>query len=127
MFALTDSFGEPLTREYAETRQRFEPIVEATQIKGDSETHPLISPEDQFADFERWNGWAGWENGGLLRGVRLPKRPQDQIPYEYVRSALQLGIQLQSSLGANPYKFGVIGSTDAPVSYTHLRAHETDS
>ena len=124
MFALTDSFGEPLTREYAETRQRFEPIVEATQIKGDSETHPLISPEDQFADFERWNGWAGWENGGLLRGVRLPKRPQDQIPYEYVRSALQLGIQLQSSLGANPYKFGVIGSTDA---HTGLASADEDN
>ena len=124
MFALIDSFGEPISADYAKRRMRFEPIVEATQIKGDSETHPLLSPDDQFADFERWNGWAGWENGGLRRGIRLPKRPKNQIPYEYVRSALQLGLKLENSLGINPYKFGVIGSTDA---HTGLASADEDN
>ena len=124
MFALTDSFGMPLTSEYAARRARFEPIVEATQIKGDSETHPFLSPNDEFADFERWNGWAGWQNGGVRNGVRLPIRPNEEIQFEYVRSALQLGIRLEQSLGANPFKFGVIGSTDA---HTGLATADEDN
>ena len=124
MFALTDSFGAALTKKYASTRARFEPIVEATQIKGDSETHPLISPEDEFADFETWNGWAGWQNGGFLRGRQLSKRPADKIPHEYVRPALQLGLQLKESIGTNPFKFGVIGSTDA---HTGLASADEDN
>lgn len=115
MFALTDSFGMPLTSEYAKRRARFEPIVEATQIKGDSETHPYLSPDDEFADFERWNGW---------RGRQLSKRPDAVIQFEYVRSALQLGIGLEQSLGTNPFKFGVIGSTDA---HTGLAAADDDN
>lgn len=124
MFALTDSYGQPLTREYAERRAHFEPLVEATQIKGDSETHPFLSPDDEFADFERWNGWAGWENGGSFNGRRISRRPNDQIQNEYVRSALQLGIGLQQTLGANPFKFGLIGSTD---SHTGLATADDDN
>jgi hypothetical protein len=124
MFALTDSYGQPLTSAYAKTRARFEPIVEATQIKGDSETHPFLSPEDEFADFERWNGWTGWKNGGLRNGVPMRIRPNDLIPFEYVRSALQLGVGLKQSLGTNPFKFGVIGSTD---SHTALATADEDN
>lgn len=114
MFAIDDSAGKPFTAEYARTRVKWEPIVEATQIKGDSETHPLISPDDEFADFERWNGWAGKEDGGVIwTGNRVRKRPHELIRYEYVRSALQLGLGQAQTLGVNPFKFGVIGSTDA--------------
>ncbi len=114
MFAIDDSTGEPFTTDYARTRSRWEPIAEITQIKGDSETHPIISPDDEFADFERWNGWAGREEGGeIWNGNRTRKRPHNLIRYEYVRSALQLGLAQAQMLGVNPFKFGVIGSTDA--------------
>ena len=56
MFHERDSWGLPITEEYSRTRARFERVVEVTQIKGDSETHPFVSPVDEFADFERWNG-----------------------------------------------------------------------
>jgi hypothetical protein len=124
MFANTDSYGLPLSAEYARRRIRFEPIVEATQIKGDSETHPFLSPDDEFADFERWNGWGGWASTGMYKGARLPVRPDERIQFEYVRSALQLGIGLAQSLGVNPFKFGVIGSTDA---HTGLATADDDN
>ncbi|MCB9725033.1 MAG: DUF3604 domain-containing protein [Spirochaetaceae bacterium] len=103
MFALQDSAGAPFDAAYARRRARLEPIVEATQYKGDSETHPLLSPNDEFADYETWDraalGAAGHEEGWL--------------PAEYVRPALRNGLAEQARLGVNPFQFGLIGSTDA--------------
>jgi hypothetical protein len=125
MFAPTDGFGEPISRNYANFRMRWEPIVEATQIKGDSETHPTLSPDDEFADFEIWNGWAGRVNGGVMwTGNNAGLRPDNLIQYEYVRSAYKLGLGHQSAVGANPFKFGMIGSTD---SHTALATADEDN
>lgn len=107
MFALTDRKGDAITRHYAEVRSRWEPLVEVTQIKGDGETHPKLSPDDEFADFERWDK-------GNLTGIAL--KNDAMLPQEYARSALKLGLQQQEALGVNPFKFGMIGSTDAHTS-----------
>lgn len=107
MFALTDRQGNPLSREYAETRSRWEPVVEVTQIKGDGETHPKLSPEDEFADFETWG------KGNL---IGLIAKKDHMLPFEYARSALKLGLQQEAKLGINPFKFGMIGSSDAHTS-----------
>ncbi len=112
MFAIKDSYGFDFTPEYANLRARFEPLVEATQIKGDSETHPFLSPDDSFADFETWNGWNGW--GNLVSGNKTVSSARGEaIPYEYVRSALKLGLTQASNLDINPFKLGMIGSTDS--------------
>jgi hypothetical protein len=95
--------GRRLTREYAETRMTFEPIVEVTQAKGSGESHPLLSPNDEFADHEIMDV-------GNITGT-APKTP-DMLPNEYARYALMRGLAYEESLGANPYKFGLIGSTD---------------
>ena len=116
MFALTDSYGRPHDLAYAATRAKWEPVVEVTQIKGDSETHPFLSPDDAFADFETWNGWDGV--------VASPDKPAQQLGYEYARSALKLGLDRQAALGVNPFKFGMIGSSDA---HTGLAAVEEDN
>ncbi|MEZ4334938.1 MAG: DUF3604 domain-containing protein [Myxococcota bacterium] len=108
MFALRDSEGVPFDRAYAERRLRHEPLVEVTQIKGDSETHPLLSPDDAFADFETWDF-------GNLATPPLPKTP-DMLPSEYVRAALKRGLAEQTRLGVNPFKLGLIGSTDSHTS-----------
>jgi len=113
MFNVIDSNGDPFTHRYASTRSRWEPLMEASQIKGDSETHPVISPDDEFADYETWNGWSGRQNGGVdSRGRTLKFRPDSLVKYEYARSALKLGLEQQSRTGANPFKFGMIASTD---------------
>jgi hypothetical protein len=95
--------GTPMTREYAAKRIRWEPLHEMTQIKGDEETHPLLSPEDEFADFESWDV-------GNLAGS-APKEDW-MLQYEYARSALLLGLKLGKELGVNPYQFGLAGNTD---------------
>ncbi len=95
--------GRPVDADYLERRARWEPVVEVTQIKGDGETHPLLSPDDEFADYESWDL-------GNFEGV--PKTP-DMLPYEYARTALRSGLQLERSNGTNPYRFGMIGSTDS--------------
>ena len=105
MFPLIESFtGKRVDKEYVETRARREPLYEATQIKGDGETHPLLSPDDEFADYETW------DQGNLDLSVG---KQDDMLQYEYARQALQLGLQLERKLGTNPYKFGMIGSTDS--------------
>jgi hypothetical protein len=109
------STGKPLDREYAETRAKWERLAEATQIKGDGETHPFLSPNDEFANFERW------DKGNL--DLSVLKKPE-MLQYEYVRSALKLGLKLEQALGINPYKFGLVGSTDA---HTGLAAVEADN
>lgn len=105
MFPMRDSFtGKKFDRTYAETRMKWEPIYEVTQIKGDGETHPTLSPDDEFSDYETW------DKGNL--DLSKPKK-DDMLAYEYARSALQVGLQLEKQLGVNPYKFGMIGSTDS--------------
>ena len=103
MFQTDRISGGPITREYAETRARWEPLYEVTQIKGDGETHPYLSPTDEFADYETW------DQGNL--DLSVPKE-DDMLQYEYARSALAIGLQLGKKLGVNPYEFGMIGSTD---------------
>jgi len=104
MFQMTDFSGKPMTENYAQTRMRWEPLYEVTQIKGDGETHPILSPEDEFADFESWDK-------GNLDGSTVKKN--SMLKHEYGRSALKLGLQLEANVGTNPYKFGLIGSSDA--------------
>jgi len=105
MFPWIESFtGEPIDLEYAETRARWEPLYEATQIKGDGEAHPFLSPTDEFADYETWDQ-------GNLDLSEL--KENDMLQYEYARSGLQLGLQAEAELGVNPYAFGMIGSTDS--------------
>jgi hypothetical protein len=103
MFALTDSAGDPIDRAYAIERARREPLVEVTQYKGDSETHPFLSPNDEFADYETW------DRGALGAGGH----EDAYYAAEYVRSALGNGLALERRLGTNPFKLGMIGSTDA--------------
>ncbi|MCP3869605.1 MAG: DUF3604 domain-containing protein [Gammaproteobacteria bacterium] len=107
MFSVETNAGEPLTRELAELRASLEPIIEATQIKGDGEAHPLLSPEDEFADYETWDD-------ANLDGTEV-KKPE-MLQYEYARAALKTGLTLEKKLGVNPFKFGMIGSTDAHTS-----------
>ena len=104
MFSPTMSNGNPFTYEYARRRARWEPVVEVTQMKGDAESHPILSPDDEFADFEKW------DTSNLMGSV--PKQPS-MLKYEYARSALKLGLAHQRKLGVNPFKFGMIGGTDA--------------
>jgi len=107
--------GKPITKAYADTRAKWEPLVEATQIKGDGETHLLLSPDDEFADY------GTWDKGNLNLSEA---KTNDMLQYEYVRSALQLGLKLEDKLGTNPYKFGLIGSTD---SHTSLATADDDN
>ena len=116
MFPIIESFtGKPVDREYAETRAQWERLYEVTQIKGDGEAHPFLSPNDEFANFERWDK-------GNLDLSELKK--SDMLEFEYARSALKNGLKLEQQLGVNPYKFGLIGSTDA---HTGLAAVEEDN
>lgn len=104
-----------IDRAYAETRMKWERLYEVTQIKGDGETHPFLSPNDEFANFERW------DKGNL--DLSEPKTP-DMLQREYARSGLQLGLKIEAETGVNPYKFGMVGSTD---SHTGLAAVEEDN
>ena len=115
MFAETELNGNPLTENYAQRRQLWEPIYEVTQIKGTSETHPEISPDDEFADFEV----AGWDLGNLDMSSPKPSDPEARkamFEHEYARPALKNGLKFEESLGANPFKFGLAGSTDSHIS-----------
>lgn len=103
MFAELDSEGKPIDLAYAKERALREPIVEATQYKGDSEAHPFLSPNDEFADYETWDRSA----------LGAPGHENAWLEGEYVRPALKNGIRIEGELGVNPFKFGLIGSTDA--------------
>lgn len=116
MFPIVESFtGKAVDRSYAQERARWERLYEATQIKGDGETHPFLSRNDEFANFERW------DKGNL--DLSVLKKPE-MLEFEYARSALKNGLKLERALGVNPYKFGMIGSTDA---HTGLAAVEEDN
>ena len=107
-FPLVDEDGRAIDVEYAELRGRWEPVEEVTQYKGDSETHPLLSPSDEFANFERYRH--------LLDGG-----PVKHVEGSYARSGLIRGMQIEAEIGVNPYKFGMIGATD---SHTGLASAE---
>lgn len=115
MFAPVRLNGTALSPQYAAQRAKWEPVVEVTQIKGDSETHPIVSPEDPFADFESWDQ-------GNLAFTKISK-PAD-FQYDYARPALREGLRYASKLGTNPFKFGMIGSTD---SHTGLATTDEDN
>ena len=107
MFAAQRFDGTPLTRDYAERRQRWEPIQEIVQSKGASESHPKLSPNDEFLDF----GIAGWELGNLtLSGSPLTR---EMMPTSFVRAGFMRGLEHEAKLGVNPFKSGIIGSFDA--------------
>ncbi len=114
MFEPVDFAGKAMTRDYAERRARFEVLQEMMQTKGNSETHPALSPNDEFADF----GVAGWEYGNLT----LEDKPlsRDMMPTNYLRAGLLRGLEHEASLGANPFKFGFIGGTDVHNSLTAI-------
>jgi hypothetical protein len=113
MFAETMSNGEPINRAYAEMRSRWEPLLEVTQMKGDGEAHPFLSTEDEFADFETWD----FGNAGSP----ITPKEDSMLQYEYARSALKLGLRHEENLGVNPFKLGLIGSTDNHVSLSTTR------
>jgi len=116
MFPVVDSFSKrKINKKYAQTRARWEPLYEVTQIKGDGEAHPFLSPNDEFADYETW------AKGNL--DLSVPKT-NDMLQYEYARSGLKIGLALEKKTGTNPYKFGMIGSTD---SHTGLATAEEDN
>ena len=110
MFEMESFKGNALDVEYAEKRMRNEPLVEITQVKGTSETHPLLSPDDEWADFE-------------IMDVRVGSRPPtySKPSGSYVREAYLNGLTLEFTKQGNPYKFGLIGSTD-----THVVASSLD-
>jgi hypothetical protein len=107
--------GKEIDREYSEARARFERLYEVTQTKGDSEAHPFLSPNDEFADY------GTWDKGNLT--VTAAKK-NEMLEFEYARSALKNGLKMEAKLGVNPYKLGLVGGTDA---HTGLTAVEEDS
>lgn len=150
MFAVETFSGKALTRAYAETRSRWEPLFEITQLKGDSETHPLLSPNDEFADFKTWDKGNMWVKSNQPKGTqKVPKgkalkrskkafkgskkaskglqiasdpyKKPSMLPYEYARSGLKLGLDLEAKLGVNPFKFGMVGGTDSHTGLTTIK------
>ncbi|MBD2840650.1 DUF3604 domain-containing protein [Erythrobacter rubeus] len=117
MFEMTMPDGSPMTAAYAAKRAAAEPVVEVTQIKGDSETHPFLSPNDEMAGF----GVTGWELGNLPLTARSTP---EMYAGSYIREALKRGLSLEEQLGVNPYAFGMIGSTD---SHTALATGDEDN
>jgi hypothetical protein len=113
MFDLNNSAGEPIDADYARTRMRWEPVAEVTQTKGDSETHPLLSPNDEFAEFETYRH--------LIDTRPDTDHSAPVTPGDYARAALLRGLGIERGVGVNPYRFGMIGSTD---SHTGLSAAE---
>ncbi len=98
--------GEPIDEAYAARRQRLEPLYEVTQMKGDGEAHPFLSPDDEFADFETWDS----------ASFGAEPKTKEMLPNEYAREALKRGLAHEAKLGTNPFKFGLVGSTDTHTS-----------
>ena len=115
MFPTTEAFGKKLDKQYVETRAKREKLYEVTQIKGTGETHPLLSPNDEFANFELLD----------VANLDMTEAKQDgMLQREYAREALKNGLKLKQEFGTNPYQFGMIGSTD---SHTALATAEEDN
>ena len=115
MFALSTFAGHPLSKAWADERQKWEPLFEAIQMKGQSESHPSLSTTDEFAQ-----NYELWDRGNL---VQEPKKP-GMIQYEYLREALKNGLKVEQDLGANPFKYGMAGGTDT---HNGLTAAEEDN
>jgi len=115
MFPIVEAFGKSIDREYAEQRAKWERLYEVTQTKGDGEAHPFLSPNDEFADYETWDS-------GNLDGSQA--KTKEMLEFEYARSALKNGLKLETTLGTNPFKFGLVGSSD---SHTGLAAMEEEN
>jgi hypothetical protein len=109
MFSVETNDGKPYSKELAALRAKMEPLVEVTQIKGDGESHPFLSPNDEFADYETWDD-------ANLDGTEIKK--QEMLQYEYARSALKIGLQMEEKLGVNPFKFGMASGTDGHTALT---------
>jgi hypothetical protein len=112
MFSDKTFSGKRITKDYAKARSRWEPVYEVTQIKGDGETHPALSPEDEFADFETWDK-------GSLEGSEA--KEDWMLKHEYARSALKMGLEIEDKVGINPFKFAMIGSSDSHTSLATTR------
>jgi hypothetical protein len=115
MFALNTFGGDPLTKAYADTRQKWEPLFEVIQMKGQSEAHPSVSTTDEFV-----KAYELWDRGNLT----LTPKKAGMIQFEYVREALKNGIKLEEELGSNPFKYGMAGGTDT---HNGLVAAEEDN
>jgi hypothetical protein len=115
MFPTVEAFGKKIDRQYAQERIKWERLYEVTQTKGTGEAHPYLSPNDEFANFEIW------DKGNLNLSV---KKDKGMLEFEYARSAYKNGLKLEQKLGTNPYKFGLVGSSDA---HTALSAMEEEN
>jgi hypothetical protein len=116
MFAdVAQTSKKPLDKSYVTTRKRWEPLYEATQIKGDGEAHPFLSADDEFADYETW------DLGNLDYSEA---KTNDMLPHEYARSGLKLGLNYQERFGVNPFQFGLVGAGD---SHTSLPGQEENN
>jgi hypothetical protein len=115
MFPTVEEFGQKISKEYVETRAKWERLYETSQTKGAGESHPYLSPNDEFADFEIW------DKGNLDGSIPTTK---EMLEFEYARSALKNGLKLEKEFGTNPYKFGLVSSSDA---HTGLTAMEEDN
>lgn len=139
MFPIKDSYDKPISVQYAKNRMRWEPVVEMTQIKGDSETHPNLSPTDEFADYETYDHlieMEGAKQKAMFTDSFLGELSEQDREYikkhekyiakvgDYARSALKRGLAIEARIGVNPYKFGQIGSTD---SHTAMASAEEDN
>ncbi len=114
MFEERQFDGSPITREWAETRAKYERLYEVTQIKGQSESHPTLSPNDEFA------AWDLWDRGNLI----LKPKPKGAIRYEYWREALKSGMHIEAEFGVNPFVYGANGATDT---HTGMSTAEEDN
>jgi hypothetical protein len=115
MFPEVDAQAQALPERYIKGSSRWEPLMEVTQVKGDVETHPAISPDDPFAAFETWDA------GNILQ---TEEKTEAMLKYEYARSVLAVGMSLEDEFGTNPYQFGFVGSTD---SHTALSTADADN
>jgi hypothetical protein len=115
MFPTVEAFGKKINRQYVQERIKWERLYEVTQTKGTGEAHPYLSPNDEFANFEIW------DKGNLTLSV---KKDKSMLEFEYARAAYKNGLKLEQKLGTNPYKFGLVGSSDA---HTALSAMEEDN
>jgi hypothetical protein len=116
MFPVDKTYaGSDVNQEYVQQRAKWEPLYEITQIKGDGEAHPYLSPDDEFADYGTWDA------GNL--DLSTAKKPS-MLQYEYAREALKQGLALEKKFGTNPYKFGFSGATD---SHTSLATAEEEN
>jgi uncharacterized protein DUF3604 len=115
MFALNTFGGDPITKAYADERQKWEPLFEVIQMKGQSEAHPSIATTDEFV-----KNYELWDRGNL---TMTPKKP-GQLNFEYARDALKNGLKVEQEVGSNPFKYGLAGGTDT---HNALVAAEEDN